>query len=63
LADAGFGSSFTIKDWNKLFKSSKWFRGVKPLTIRADFPIFLNNVPTNEEYLQFRWQLGINQAF
>lgn len=63
LADAGIGLSFTIQNWNRVLKSSKWLRGVKPLTIRADFPLFLNNVPTSEEYVQFRWQLGINQAF
>ena len=63
LADAGTGIEFTISNWNRLLNTRKSLRAAKPLTIRADFPIFLNNVPNNQEYVQFRWQLGVNKAF
>ena len=63
LADAGPGLELTISNWNRLLKTRNWLRAAKPLTIRADFPIFVNNVPNNQEYVQFRWQLGVNQAF
>jgi len=37
---------------------------VKPITIRLDIPLFLNKPPaTNDDFLQFRWILGINRAF
>lgn len=54
--DAGIGAAFT---W-------KWFgplETVKPIVIRTDFPLFLNRPPYGDEYLQFRYVLGINRAF
>jgi aminopeptidase N len=56
-ADAGIGTSITIKKWGLLEK-------VKPLTIRLDMPIYLSHAPalvTNN--FQFNWLLGIARAF
>ncbi|MBN8703370.1 MAG: M1 family peptidase [Bacteroidetes bacterium] len=56
-ADAGIGAAFTIQRWGVL-------QNIKPLTIRADFPLFLNSIPAVEnEYFDFRWIVGINRAF
>lgn len=56
LGDAGIGTTFSIVKWWKLYN-------IKPLTIRFDVPFFVSTVPFAEEYLQFRWMLGINKAF
>lgn len=57
MVDAGAGISLSILKW--------WnFQTVKPLTIRADFPFFINRLPaTQKDYLQFRWVIGVNRAF
>ena len=56
-ADAGVGIAFTIKKWGFLQKP-------KPLTIRADFPLWLNRTPAiDPANFQFRWMLGISRAF
>lgn len=54
--DAGLGVALDIKRWWK-------YSALKPLSIRADFPLFLNRPPASEEYFQFRWLLGIQRAF
>ena len=55
--DAGIGTAFT---WS-------WFgplETVKPITLRVDFPLFLNRTPYEDgEFLQFRYVIGINRAF
>jgi len=56
-ADAGVGIAFTVKKWGFLQK-------VHPLTIRADFPLWLNRTPAiDPANFQFRWMLGISRAF
>jgi aminopeptidase N len=56
-ADAGVGLALTIKKWGA-------FQKIKPFTIRADFPLWLNRTPAiDPAYFQFRWQLGISRAF
>ncbi|GAB4429520.1 MAG: hypothetical protein OHK0039_48140 [Bacteroidia bacterium] len=35
----------------------------EPLTLRLDLPIFLSRPPAVEDYIAFRWMLGIGQAF
>ncbi len=56
-ADAGIGTTFKIKKFGRL-------ETVKPLVIRADFPLFLNRTPyVSPDYIQFRWVLGINRTF
>lgn len=56
-ADAGLGTTFTIKKWGPLYD-------VKPFTIRFDFPFYLSNVPaTEEKNIQFRWLVGVNRSF
>ena len=56
-ADAGAGCAFTIKNWGV-------FEKAKPLTIRVDFPVFLNRPPYgNSEYTALRYVIGINRAF
>lgn len=56
--DAGLGSAFTIKKFGVLQK-------VKPLTIRFDIPFFLNSIPAagSQNYIQYRFVIGINRAF
>jgi aminopeptidase N len=57
MVDAGVGTTLSIVRWGQLY-------GVKPLTIRFDVPFFLNRLPYAEnDYVQFRWMIGINKAF
>jgi hypothetical protein len=57
MVDGGAGAALTI---NKFWK----LQNIKPLTIRADFPVFLNRLPYAEkDYLQFRWMIGVSRAF
>ncbi len=55
-ADAGVGVALTIQRWGPLQKC-------KPLTIRFDMPLFLNEPPYNENYFQWRWVIGIGRCF
>ncbi len=56
-ADAGAGCAFTIKNWGV-------FEKAKPLTLRIDFPFFLNRPPySNSQYATFRYVIGVNRAF
>ncbi len=55
--DAGLGFAATIKKFGP-------FAQAKPLTIRVDFPLFLNRAPFgNPQYAAFRYVIGINRAF
>ncbi len=55
--DAGPGISFTLK---QIWHFEEW----KPLSIRFDFPLFLNHTPfTDPKFFQFRWQIGIGKSF
>lgn len=55
--DAGLGLAFTVKNWGV-------FEKAKPLTLRVDFPVFLNRTPySNPDYFAFRYVVGINRAF
>jgi hypothetical protein len=55
--DAGLGIAVTIKKFGVL-------QTVNPLTIRFDFPLFLNKIPpTEKEYFQYRFVVGMNRAF
>ena len=57
MVDAGAGATLTIQKWGKL-------QTLKPLTIRADFPLFINRLPYAEtNYFQFRWMVGVSRAF
>ncbi|MBS1652898.1 MAG: M1 family peptidase [Bacteroidetes bacterium] len=57
MMDAGAGLSVTVLKWGPLYN-------VKPLTIRFDSPFFVNRLPYAENnYLQFRWMLGISKMF
>ncbi|MES2838424.1 MAG: M1 family metallopeptidase [Bacteroidota bacterium] len=56
-ADAGLGTTFTIKKWFAL-------QTVEPLTIRFDMPLFLNSIPASEtSYFKFRWILSVSKSF
>lgn len=56
-ADAGLGTSVTIHKFYRM-------NSVKPLTIRADFPLLLNRVPSiDPTYFKMRWVIGINRSF
>lgn len=55
--DAGLGIAVTIKKFGVL-------QTVNPLTIRFDFPLFLNKIPPTEKgYFQYRFVVGVNRAF
>lgn len=54
--DAGIGACLMIKRWGK-------YSDLKPLSIRFDMPLFLNRPPAGDEFLAFRWLLGIERAF
>lgn len=57
MADAGAGITLSIQRWGPLYN-------IKPLTFRFDAPIFINRLPYAEnDYIQFRWVVGINKAF
>lgn len=57
LASAGAGLAFTIKRWGNMDE-------VKPLTIRFDMPLFINNTPfVDGQFVKFRWVVGVNRAF
>lgn len=54
---AGAGFALTVKRWGSR-------DDVKPLTLRFDMPLFLNNTPfVDNEYVKYRWIVGINRAF
>jgi hypothetical protein len=57
--DAGLGCAFTIKQWGK-------FEKAEPLTLRVDWPLFVNTLPAGYAYDYFsarRWVIGVNRAF
>lgn len=55
--DAGLGIALTIKRWGVFDKA-------KPLTLRVDFPFFVNRLPFGAtNYTDFRWVIGINRSF
>jgi len=55
--DAGLGFAATIKKFGP-------FDQARPLTVRIDFPIFLNRPGyNNPEYAAFRYVIGIERAF
>lgn len=57
LVDAGAGVTLSIVRWGQL-------SNIKPLVIRFDCPFFVNRLPYAEnDYVQFRWMLGISRAF
>lgn len=56
MADAGAGITLNVIRWGPLYN-------VKPLTVRFDVPFFVSRLPFAEEYIQFRWMIGINRAF
>ena len=54
--DAGIGSVWTIRSWGKR-------NAIKPFSLRFDMPFFLNRPPAGEDYLAFRWLIGIGKSF
>ncbi len=55
--DAGLGTAFTIKSFGV-------FEKARPLTLRLDFPFFINRAPySNNNYLAVRYVVGVNRAF
>lgn len=56
LTDAGLGTSLTIKKFGFL-------QGVRPMTFRFDMPLYLSHPMRGSEHLEFRWLIGIDQAF
>lgn len=62
MADAGFGTSLTIRNWGQLTKS-KALNAAKPITLKFDFPLWLNAVQPGDKYMQLRFRISIDQAF
>ena len=57
MADAGAGIALSLFRWGP-------FNAIKPVTLRADFPIWLSRLPFEESnYFQFRWLLGLARTF
>jgi hypothetical protein len=57
--DAGLGCALTIKQWGK-------FEKAEPLTLRIDWPLFVNTIPAGYSYGYLsarRWVIGVNRAF
>ncbi|MBA3648366.1 MAG: M1 family metallopeptidase [Chitinophagales bacterium] len=55
--DGGVGIAATIKKWGQ-------FEKIKPLTLRADFPLLINHLPAYESsYINFRWVIGVGRSF
>jgi hypothetical protein len=54
--DAGVGGALEIKKWGR-------FSELRPLTLRFDFPLFMNRPPAGDGYFAFRWLVGIDRAF
>jgi aminopeptidase N len=54
-ADAGIGAAIKVK-WGK-------YNDLSPLNIRVDLPLFLNRPPSEEEYVEMRYIIGISQTF
>ena len=57
-ADAGIGFALTLKKWGDL-------QMVKPLTIRLDFPMYLNTIPNvdDDNFQTNRFVMGIGRTF
>lgn len=57
LISSGAGATLTIKRWGKLEE-------VKPLILRFDAPLFINNTPfVDGHYVKLRWVVGVSRAF
>lgn len=57
MMDAGAGITLSIVRWGQL-------TNIKPLTIRFDCPFFVSRLPhLEQDYVQFRWMIGVNRAF
>lgn len=57
MASAGAGFALTVKRWGR-------WDDIKPLTIRFDMPLFLNNTPfVDSEYVKLRWVMGVSRSF
>ncbi|OFY70745.1 MAG: hypothetical protein A3G23_08120 [Bacteroidetes bacterium RIFCSPLOWO2_12_FULL_37_12] len=52
--DAGIGTALQIRIPD---------RNIAPLIIRFDVPLFLNNPPAKDNFVAYRWVVGINRAF
>lgn len=55
--DAGIGAALTLERVGPV-------KDVSPVTVRVDFPFFLNRTPASDpNFFQYRWLLGISRAF
>lgn len=55
-ADAGIGTSFTIKHNKNINKQN-------PICVRVDFPMWMNRPPAESDFFEFRWLLGLSKTF
>jgi len=62
LADAGFGASINLKNASALTKN-KALNAAKPINLRLDFPLWVNAVQTNSNFLQFRMRVSVGTDF
>lgn len=54
--DLGAGLALEVRD-------GYFFSQDKPLVLRVDFPLVLSKPPASQEYVQFRWVVGVGRAF
>ncbi|MFB6258148.1 MAG: M1 family metallopeptidase [Flavobacteriales bacterium] len=55
--DAGIGAALTLERVGPV-------KDIRPITLRVDFPFFLNRTPAEDpRFFQYRWLLGISRAF
>jgi aminopeptidase N len=62
LGDAGFGAGVNLRNFGALTKN-KALKAAKPINLRVDFPLWVNAVQQNDNYLQFRWRLSVGTDF
>jgi hypothetical protein len=55
-ANAGLGFAANVR--------MPWVKKARPLKVRCDLPFFVNRTPPGQEnFIDFRWVVGINRAF
>ncbi len=55
-ADAGIGAYCEIEQWGK-------YTDLNPVVIRFDVPFWVNSPAAGEDYIAFRWVLGVSKTF
>lgn len=62
LADAGIGTWININNYNKIINRNYSY-SPRTMRYRIDFPFFLNTVNPQENFVDFRFLIGVEAAF